>query len=199
MRKEWGTLVVVALLGLSGEVFATTYTVQEGSQANYRVREQLARLNLPNDAVGTTTAIRGSIVLTDDGTVQDGSAIVVDVSQLQSDESRRDGYIQRSSLESETYPEVTFVPTEIRDTTFPLPESGEVTLTILGDLTVRDVTRAVVWQGTATLEPTEAQLTATTTFTFDDFEMEKPSVMSVLSVADEITLELDLLFSVSPG
>jgi hypothetical protein len=33
--------------------------------------------------------------------------------------------------------------------------------------------------------------TAVTSFTFEDFQMEKPRVRSVLSVADTITLEYD--------
>lgn len=198
MRRELGIIFGVGLFGVAGSALAATYTVTEGSRANYRVREQLARLNFPNDAVGVTEGVSGSIVLADDGTVQEGSEIVVDVSQLQSDESRRDGYLQENSLESGTYPEVTFVPSEVRGTSFPLPESGEVTLEILGDLTVRGVTREVVWQGTATLEPSQARLTAATTFTFDAFEMEKPSVMSVISVADDITLEVNLQLEVTP-
>lgn len=203
MRRELGILLGVGLLGMGllsvvGSALAATYTVTEGSQASYSVREQLARVNFPSDAVGVTEGVSGSIVLAEDGSVQEGSEIVVDVSTLVSDESRRDGYLQRSSLESETYPEVIFVPTEIRGTTFPLPESGEVPLEILGDLTVRDVTREVVWQGTATVEPSQVQLTASTTFTFEEFEMEKPSVMSVLSVADDITLEIALVLDEMP-
>ncbi len=187
----------IVLLGAPSTALAVTYTVQEESEASYRVREQLARLNFPNDAVGVTEGVSGSIVLGDDGSVLEGSEIVVDVSQLQSDESRRDGYLQRNTLESDTYPEVVFVPTELRGLTFPLPASGEAELEILGALSVRDVTRDVVWQGTAMFEGAQVAIAASTSFTFSAFEIEKPSVMSVLSVADDIVLEVKLMLSQS--
>src|SRR5512141_412387 len=45
---------------------AIRYDVASGTTASYRVREQLARLNAPSDAVGKTSAVTGSIVITPD-------------------------------------------------------------------------------------------------------------------------------------
>ena len=42
---------------------AGTWTVTSGSQAGYRVREQLASLPAPSDAVGRTTAVGGTLTL----------------------------------------------------------------------------------------------------------------------------------------
>ena len=39
--------------------------IGEGSEAAYLVNEQLARLDLPNDAIGTTDAVSGVILLGD--------------------------------------------------------------------------------------------------------------------------------------
>src|SRR5205807_9058153 len=41
-----------------------TWTVTSGSQAGYRVREQLASLPAPSDAVGRTSSITGSVTVT---------------------------------------------------------------------------------------------------------------------------------------
>ena len=61
-------------------------TVTEGSEALYRINEQLARRDLPNDAVGTTSEIEGQIVFSDDGTVDaERSKIIVGVRSLRSD------------------------------------------------------------------------------------------------------------------
>ena len=77
-------------------------TVTEGSEALYRINEQLARRDLPNDAVGTTSEIEGQIVFSAAGTVDaERSKITVGVGSLRSDSDRRDSYIQRNSLESE--------------------------------------------------------------------------------------------------
>jgi hypothetical protein len=43
-----------------------------------------------------------------------------------------------------------------------------------------------------TVNGNEAMGTATTSFTFADFKLEKPNVFTVLSVEDTIKLELDL-------
>ena len=76
-------------------------TVTEGSEALYRINEQLARRDLPNDAVGTTSEIEGQIVFSAAGTVDaERSKITVGVGSLRSDSDRRDSYIQRNSLES---------------------------------------------------------------------------------------------------
>ena len=84
-----------------------------GNEARYRVREQLMGKDLPNDAVGVTNAITGSILAYPDGRiVKDSSKIIIDVRTLKSDQSRRDGFLQRRTLETEKYPTVELVPTE---------------------------------------------------------------------------------------
>jgi len=45
--------------------------VADGTQASYRVREQLAQLSFPSDAVGTTSAVTGTLVVNPDGTIID--------------------------------------------------------------------------------------------------------------------------------
>src|SRR5262249_13427591 len=62
------------------------FAVASGTEANFRVREQLARLNLPSDAIGKTSAVTGSIVIGEDGkVVADQSKFVVDLTTLKSD------------------------------------------------------------------------------------------------------------------
>ena len=71
------------------------------------------------------------------------------------------------------------------------PTSGQATFQLLGDLTVRGVTRPVTWDVTATFTPQEVTGQAKTTFTFADFEIEKPGVALILSIEDQVGLELD--------
>src|SRR5688572_4040569 len=164
----------------------------EGNEARYRAREQLAGFDLPNDAIGKTSKITGQIVLDERGKVIRAlSKIDVDVASLASDSDRRDNFVQRNTLQTAQYPTVTFVPTELKGLKFPLGSSGEVKFQMLGDLTVRNVTRPVTWEVTATLEPGGIVGAARTSFTFADFEMTKPRVRSVLSLDDVLKLEYD--------
>lgn len=163
-----------------------------GNEARYRVREQLMGKDLPNDAVGATNAITGSILAYPDGRiVKDSSKIVIDVRTLKSDQSRRDGFLQRRTLETEKYPTVELVPTEIRGFNGKVPASGDVTFQLVGDLTVHGVTRPTVWNVTAHPNGQDFAGTATTSFTFKDISLDQPKVPVVLSVADTIKLEYD--------
>jgi polyisoprenoid-binding protein YceI len=81
------------------------------AQAGYRVREKLASLSAQSDAVGRTTAVTGGVTIAnDDGayTARDAS-FTVDLSQLQSNQSRRDNKIRTIGLETGKYPQATFV------------------------------------------------------------------------------------------
>ena len=72
-----------------------------GNEARFRVREQLAELTLPSDAVGVTHGITGAIVLDEVGRVVPAeSKITVDLTSLKSDRDRRDNYIKRRTLET---------------------------------------------------------------------------------------------------
>jgi DHA1 family bicyclomycin/chloramphenicol resistance-like MFS transporter len=168
--------------------------VAEESEARYRIREQLAGFNLPNDAVGTTNVIEGSVVLDGQGRpLTDDSRLTVDLRKLQSDRDRRDNYVRRNTLETERYPLTVFVPTEIRGLQFPFPQSGSASFELIGDLTVRDVTRRVTWEATASFNGPDVSVQARTAFRFADFGLTIPRVSSVLSVEDNIRLETDLL------
>jgi polyisoprenoid-binding protein YceI len=168
--------------------------VPESSEARYRVRETLAGRSLPSDAVGATKDISGQIVVDSTGkVVKDASRISVNLANLKSDQDRRDNFLRQNTLETARYPEVVFVPTEVRGLPSPLPTSGEVTFEILGDLTVKGVTKPTTWQATATVEGDEVQGKAQTSFTFNTFGMSQPRVALVLSIEDNIRLEIDFL------
>jgi polyisoprenoid-binding protein YceI len=167
--------------------------VADGTQARYRVREQLAQLSLPSDAVGTTSAVTGTLVINPDGTVIDDlSMFVVDVTGLTSDKNQRDGFVQRSLLQTRQYPTVVFVPTSATGLASPLPTSGALNFQLKGNLTAHGATKPATWAVTGQiLSSTEMTGTATTSFTFEDYNIPQPRVPVVLSVVDKITLEFD--------
>jgi len=167
-----------------------------GNEARYRVREQLAGFDLPNDAVGVTKDITGQFVVESDGkVVRDSSKIVVLLTGLKSDKARRDGFLQRNTLETSKFPQVELVPVSLDGISAPLPTTGSKTFALVGDLTVHGVTRPTTWQVTAHADGRDIVGTAVTAFTFKDFELVQPRVPVVLSVADTIKLEYDFRFA----
>src|SRR5688500_20199057 len=86
-----------------------------GNEARYRVNEVLMGATLPNDAVGVTKAVTGTILAYPDGRiVKDSSKVVIRLDSLKSDKDRRDGFLRRRTLETEKFPTVELIPTEIR-------------------------------------------------------------------------------------
>ena len=173
-------------------------TAPTGNAARYRVREQLAGFELPNNAVGETKAVTGTIAADAKGNVIAAeSKFVIDVTNLVSDKQRRDGFVRGRVLETEQYPTVTFVPSSVRGLNAPLPKTGSRTFDVAGNLTVRNVTKPTTWKVTATFNGGHVTGSAKTGFTFSDFSIQQPRVPVVLSVADSIHLELD--FDMVPG
>ena len=176
----------------TGAVAVKLTVAPQGNEARYRIREQLFGVDFPNDAVGVTNNITGAIALDAKGNVVPAeSKIVVDVTGLKSDKDRRDGYVQRNTLQTTQYPTVVLVPTAVKGVKLPLPKIGTVNFELTGDLTVRGVTKPTTWRGQAKFENGKVTGNVATTFTFADFQMEKPKVRSVLSVEDDIKLEYD--------
>ncbi|HEY4217109.1 MAG TPA: YceI family protein [Gemmatimonadaceae bacterium] len=162
-----------------------------GNEARYRVREQLAGIDFPTDAVGVTHDITGSLVVQPNGTIiPDSSKIVVNIQNLKSDKSTRDRYLHTHSIEIDKYPTVMFAPKGFVGLNAK-PGATAATFGMTGDLTVHGVTHPVTWQVNAHGDGDDILGTATTQFTFHDFGMEPPKKAILLSVMDTVKLEYD--------
>ena len=173
-----------------------TYTLDPTqSSAQYKARETLANIGSPSDAVGKTSNVTGTIVFTSSGAVDSSaSKITIDLSTLQSDKSQRDNYIKQNTLNANKYPNAVFVPTELQGLSWPLPTSGQSTFKMLGNLTVHGTTSPTTWDVTATFDGNQVKGTATTTVKFEDFGMKAPKTFLVISVEDNLELQIDFVF-----
>ena len=162
------------------------------SHASYHAHEQLVGRNLPSEAVGTSPGVSGTIVLAPDGSIDPSqSQIKVDLSQLASDESRRDNFIKGNTLQTSKFPMATFTPRSADGLPNPLPTDGTATFQLSGDLTVHGVTKPVTWQVTSQFNPGSVSGDATTDVNISDFGMTPPKAGPVLSIQDGLTLELN--------
>ena len=199
MVKHWitGLLLPIGVLMIapspatepSGVRLVVTPT---GNEVRYRVTEQLAGFDLPNDAVGKSQEVHGSVELDSTGRVIPAtSGITATVSTLTSDRNRRDGYVRSRILETDSFPTVRLKPTSVAGLPWPLPVSGSSQFTLTGDLTIKGVTRPSTWQVTADFQGDTVTGTAFTAFTFPEFGLSRPRIPIVLSVGDTIRLEYD--------
>ena len=169
----------------------TLLKLVEPSTARYIIREQLARLDFPNDAIGQTSDVKGMIRFDSSGQIQQNSVFTVNVSSLTSDEARRDRYLKSRTLASDQYPTVKFAINEVKGLPWPLPTSGIHNLDLIGDLTIKDVTKPVIWRTVVEFASDKIVGNASVTVTFEEFDMKKPRFAFIISVADEIKLELN--------
>jgi polyisoprenoid-binding protein YceI len=164
----------------------------ERSEARYRVREQLAGFDFPNDAVGSTSDLTGIITLDASGAVLSGdSEFRIQLASLRTDNERRDRYVRGRTLEVEQYPEAILVPRRFVGLDDPSAASGTVEFQLEADLTLHGQTRPTVWEVTAEMGEETITGFAATAFPFHTFDIAIPQVARVLSVDDNIRLELD--------
>lgn len=178
--------------------FPLTLTITDGTTASYRVREQLAGISFPSDAVGQSTAVTGSIVFNKDGSIDsNASKLSFDLRTLKSDQSMRDGFIQRRTLETDQYPTAEFVPKSI--TGMPNPLDGQLGFQVTGDMTIHGKTAPITWQGIATVDNNNGVVAgrANTDFKFETFGLTPPQIARVMSVNDNIGLEVEFRFKMN--
>lgn len=163
------------------------------SKATYKVSETFINQgNRLNVAEGTTGDIVGDLFI--DKTRPSASrigTITVDISKLESDSEQRDDQIRERWLESTKYPKATFVPKRLEglpDT--PYKDGDELTFKIVGDLTVRTVTKEVTFAAKGKIVGDLFTGTATTQFNMTDFGFDPPSILGILKAENGVELVL---------
>jgi polyisoprenoid-binding protein YceI len=191
-----GSVSAVSLDGtwtIDPSIGAFDYAARDfsGSWAGYRVQEQLVGL-AGTTAVGRTPDITGTITLA--GTQLTGADLSVDLTTLVSDESLRDGQLARQGVQTAQFPTATFVLTSPIDLGHVPAEGEQVSVTATGDLTLHGVTKSVQMPLTARLTQDVIGVGGSLTFTWEDFGMQQPSSQRVVSLADDVTMELQVFF-----
>ncbi len=167
----------------------------DNSLASYTTREKFFNQPSPIFVTGTTATITGDLYL-DRTTWQPAtdppSVITVDLRTLKTDSSRRDNAIRGRFLESDKYPLATFVLKRVAGVPQSYQEGVEVTVVLEGDLTVREITKPVSWQGAAKVEGnTLTGKVGTSELKYADFEI-PPIEIRILAVEDWFKLDLEL-------
>ena len=96
----------------------------------------------------------------------------------------------------EHYPRAVFVPRRVAGATVPPEPSGELPFDIvgfqlIGDMTIHGVAQEITFDVIGTFRDDTLQGKAVTSFPFSMFNLTQPAVPILLSVEDEIRLEID--------
>lgn len=168
------------------------YQVVAGeSSASYRVGERFLDRNLDAVAVGTTTNLFGELILRD-GRLQP-SKVTVDLQSLTSDQQRRDQKLKTSALETDKYPTAEFTVTGISGDAPALVEGQEVAVKLEGNMKLHGVEKPWTWDAKIKVEGDTLHLNATTTLNMRDFDIEPPNVLNLISVREQVELEVNIV------
>jgi polyisoprenoid-binding protein YceI len=169
--------------------------VTERSVATIRVREQIAAIPAPGDAVLTARAFSGSVVLLPDGSFANGSAFAADLDALKSDQPLRDEWIKFNTLNTRVYPRAEFTLERVNGMPMPIAAQGEWAATLEGTMRIHGVERRLAWPVQVTRSSGEVRVRGATAFRFGDYGMAVPANRLILSVVDDVRLEIDLVAS----
>jgi polyisoprenoid-binding protein YceI len=185
---------------VSGEISGTwnvdtsigSFSDFSGSFVGYRVQEQLANLGA-NTAVGRTPNVSGSLTI--DGTKVTAATITAELTSLESDDSRRDGQLNRQGIQTSQFPNATFTLTSPIDLGAVPKDGQEISVTAKGELELHGVKKDVEMPLKARLSGSVIQVSGSLPIVFADYGIEKPNSFIVLSIADQGTMELQLFFT----
>jgi polyisoprenoid-binding protein YceI len=170
------------------------FEIQSGeSQARFVIDEVLQ--GSPKTVIGSTNQVAGQIALdpSDLDTAQVGT-ILNNARTLATDSSQRDRQIQNRILETSEHEYISFQPKQLVGLPDGAAAGQTVPIQIVGDLTIRGITREVTFD--ATLTPSSAdrfQGSAATTIRYADWGINIPQVPMVAGVADSAQLQIDFV------
>jgi polyisoprenoid-binding protein YceI len=181
--------------GLDGTwtIDSTSGSLADGSStyAGYRVREQVSGIGT-NTAVGRTQNVSGSMTI--DGTSITALEVTVNMTTLVSDRVQRDDQLRERGLETDRFPAATFTLTQPIEVGSRPKEGEAIELTAAGDLMLHGVTKQVSVPIQAEITGDRIQAIASFDVALADYDIEPPTGVVILSIADTGTIELHLLF-----
>lgn len=176
--------------------------VPERSEVRFRIAELL--FGDDKTVVGKTSEFEANITVNfEDISLSELDTVRVNARSLQTDDSFRNRSLRRQILKSgqDEFQFIEFVPTELNWTVQgPVPLGEPLTLSIIGDLSIRGISQSVTFEAEVTfVSETELAASAFTTILREDFELNIPRVPGVANVAEEVKLEIDLVAQTAAG
>lgn len=170
---------------------------QADSQVSFELDEDLRGVR--TTVIGVTNQVAGElgINLNDLSTAQIG-VLQINARTLATDNNFRNRAIQNEILDTQTYELITFTPTAVTGLPSSAAIGQEVSFTITGDLTIRDITQPVTFNVTATaVSDTQLMGMATAVVSRAAYNLTIPEVPNVANVEDEVQLTINFVANAS--
>jgi polyisoprenoid-binding protein YceI len=175
------------------QTVATTWNIDPvHSSAEFKVKHLMI-----SNVKGRFTSLSGVLTLDESDLTKSHVEATIDTASISTHDAQRDGHLKSPDFfDAEKFPTMTFKSTAIRVVT-----PGE--LEVDGDLTIRDVTRSVVFSVEGPTPPTKdpwgntrAAVSATTRISRKDFGLTWNAALETggFMVGDEVTITLEVQF-----
>jgi len=170
----------------------TFQIVPAQTTASYSVYENLIFQSKPNnDAIGTTHSVQGSFkIRTGASPLVAAMNITVDLRTLQSDAQKRDSFIQQNSLQTDTYPNATFVSVSTQGLPSSYSDGQTVHFQLTGNLTMHGKTNKEVFDVQGKVVGNTITGTATSTIYMTDFGIQPPNLANIAIAQNKVLITL---------
>lgn len=160
--------------------------------ASYSVYEDLIIQNKPNnDAVGTTHSVQGSFkIRTGNSPLVASMNIQVDLRTLQTDSTMRDNYVRRNALQTDTYPDATFVSVSSQGLPASYSDGQTVHFQLTGNLTMHGKTNKEVFDVQGKVSGNTITGTATSTIYMTDFGIQPPNLANIAIAQNKVVITI---------
>jgi polyisoprenoid-binding protein YceI len=174
------------------QTLRTFQIVPAQTSASYSVYENLIFQNKPhNDAIGKTNSVKGSFRIgTGTSPLIAAMNITVDLSTLQSDSQMRDRYVRRNSLQTDTYPNATFVSISTQGLPTSYSDGQSVHFQLTGNLTMHGKTNKEVFDVQGKVVGDTITGIATSTIYMTDFGIEPPNLANIAISENKVLITL---------
>ena len=183
---ESGDLTLPGRAGAPTAAGGLHYTVGQGSEITFTVREKLSRLPLPNDAVVRTGSVTGYLNL--DG---EPSEVSVDLHSLSSDQSFRDRYIRGQMFRDS--PVAVFTVNGLAELPPEFFDGETFTRQVTGTLNVNGADFPLTFDLEIRNDGDVLNILGRTEFTWDQLQIRVPNVRNIVSVEDKVSVQILLV------
>lgn len=165
-----------------------SWTIQPDSKVYFSVTTSRETVNYEMDQ------LTGSWTVNSSDPTQSTAEGTVDLASLDSGNSQRDGHVSGPQLlDTAQFPNASFKATSFEGMPSELTDGDTFPLIVNGELTVKGMTKEVVFTGQAAYQQGAMKLEANTVVTFGDFGMTNPHTV-IMDTENNLAVELRLIF-----
>lgn len=161
------------------------------SFVGFRIQEQLVGVGATT-AVGRTPTIDGTLTIA--GTTVTGATITADMTDIVTNNSKRNGRVQEA-LSTSDFPTATFTLTQPFDIGSEPADGDQFSVTAVGDLTIAGVTNQVEVPLEAQVVGDLVVVVGSVDIDFTDWNVSVPSAPVVVSAENQGPIEMQLYFT----